>query len=111
MKSLIVVFAAIGLIGCGSSSAEGDKSISLAYVEWDTEVASTHVIAEVLEQEGFNVKTTPLDNAVMWESIANSEADAMVAAWLPATHEAQYEQYKDKVVDLGVNLTGAKIGL
>lgn len=47
-------------------------------MEWDTEVASTNVIAEVLKQEGFDVTITPLDNAIMWESIANGESDAMV---------------------------------
>ncbi|GEK30362.1 hypothetical protein KZO01_06710 [Kurthia zopfii] len=101
------------LAGCGSSdkSAEKDKKIELAYVEWDTEVASTNVIAQVLKDEGFKVKTTSLDNAVMWEAVANDKADAMVAGWLPNTHGTQLAKYKDKVVDLGENLKGAKIGL
>lgn len=100
--------------GCGSTdkdSSKDDKKIELAYVEWDTEVASTNVIAKVLEDKGFTVKTTALDNAVMWEAVANNKADAMVAGWLPNTHASQYEKYKDKLVDLGVNLKGAKVGL
>lgn len=102
------------LAGCGSSgdsSKEEDKNIELAYVEWDTEVASTHVVAQVLENEGFKVKTTGLDNAVMWEAVSNGKADAMVAGWLPNTHKAQLDKYGDKVVDLGANLEGAKLGL
>lgn len=72
------------LAGCGnsSSSEKSDPTIELAYVEWDTEVASTNVIAEVLKEEGIKVKTTSLDNAVMWEAVANNKADAMVAGWL-----------------------------
>lgn len=93
----------------GASAAKG--TINLAYVEWDTEVASTHVVAEVLKGLGYKVTTTPLDNAIMWESVAKGESDGMVAAWLPNTHASQYAQYKDKVVDLGANLTGAKVGL
>lgn len=112
IKGALALTLVVGLVACGSDSKKDpSKDVSLAYVEWDTEVASTHVIAEVLEQQGFNVKLTPLDNAVMWESVANKEADAMVAAWLPGTHAAQYEQYKDKLEDLGPNLSGAKIGL
>lgn len=114
------------LAACGSESAtpanEGEtntdtetttesKEINLAYVEWDTEIASTHVVAEVLEGIGYDVTVTPLDNAIMWEAVASGEADAMVAGWLPGTHAAQYEQYKDSLVELGVNLEGAKIGL
>lgn len=101
------------LAGCGNSSSsdKSDPTVELAYVEWDTEVASTNVIAEVLKEEGIKVKTTSLDNAVMWEAVANNKADAMVAGWLPHTHGAQYDKYKDQVEDLGVNLKGAKIGL
>lgn len=92
-----------------TGSLEGD--VELAYVEWDTEIASTHVVGKVLEDLGFDVTLTPLDNAVMWEAVANGEADGMVAAWLPGTHEAQFENYGDQMVDLGPNLEGAKIGL
>ena len=47
----------------------------------------------------------------MWESVAKGEVDGMVAAWLPSTHQAQYEQYKDQVENLGPNLEGAKLGI
>ncbi|WP_099157331.1 glycine betaine ABC transporter substrate-binding protein [Virgibacillus ndiopensis] len=97
--------------GSSDSDSEASKEIELSYVEWDTEVASTNVIAKVLEDQGFDVKVTPLDNAVMWESVASGETDGMVAAWLPGTHGDLYKQYKDKLEDLGTNLEGAKIGL
>ena len=87
------------------------EKVNLAYVEWDSEVASTNVVAEALKEMGYDVTITPLDNAVMWKSVANSEADAMVSAWLPTTHAALYEEYKDKLVDLGPNLEGVKTGL
>lgn len=95
----------------GNNAAEETKEIELVYVEWDSEIASTNVIAEVLRQQGYEVKVTPLDNTFMWQSIANGDADAMVAAWLPGTHGDLYEEYKDDLVDLGKNLEGAKIGL
>lgn len=94
----------------GVDSVDGD-AIELVYVEWDTEIASTNMIGLVLEDLGYDVTVTPLDNAVMWEAVATGEADAMVAAWLPGTHGDLYEQYKDDLVDLGPNLEGAKIGL
>ncbi|AVQ98586.1 glycine/betaine ABC transporter substrate-binding protein [Oceanobacillus iheyensis] len=95
----------------GSASVGEGKEVELAYVEWDSEVASTNVIGKVLEDQGYDVTLTPLDNAVMWEAVANGEADGMVAAWLPATHKGQFEEYGDQVVELGTNLEGAKIGL
>mgnify|MGYP001285157741 FL=1 len=92
-----------------TSGVEGE--VELVYVEWDSEVASTHVIGKVLEDVGFDVTVTPLDNSVMWEAVATSEADASVSAWVPLTHEAQIAEYGDQVEDLGPNLEGAKIGL
>lgn len=94
----------------GVDEVDGNE-IELVYVLWDTEIASTHVVAHVLENLGFDVTTTSLDNAVMWEVVASGEVDGMVAAWLPGTHGDLYEEHKDDLVDLGANLEGAKIGL
>ncbi|XKE94460.1 glycine/betaine ABC transporter [Metaplanococcus flavidus] len=93
----------------GTETVDGTE-IELAYVEWDTEVASTNVVGQVLEAQGFDVTLTPLDNAVMWSAVAEGQADGMVAAWLPGTHATQLEEYGDQMVNLGENLEGAKIG-
>lgn len=117
----LAIAASLALAACGDkeeTSKEQDvqgnkeekKDINLAYVEWDTEIASTNVVGTILEDLGYNVTLTPLDNAIMWEAVANGEADAMVAAWLPHTHAAQYDKYKEDIVELGPNLEGAKIG-
>jgi len=97
----------------GDEATEGtvEGEINLAYVAWDSEIASTNVIGQVLEDIGYEVDLTQLDNAIMWEAVSNGEADAMVSAWLPGTHAPQFEQYSDSLEHLGPNLEGAKIGL
>lgn len=92
-------------------TGESKGTITLSYVTWDTEIASTNVMAEVLRQAGYTVEITPLDNAIMWSSVATGEADAMVGAWLPNTHAPQFEQYGDQMEDLGPNLEGAQLAL
>lgn len=87
------------------------EPIKLAYVAWDTEIASTNVIGTVLEDMGYDVTLTQVEAGPMWASIASGDSDAIVAAWLPATHEKYMADYKDQVEDLGPNLEGAKIGL
>ncbi len=94
----------------GVATVDGD-SISLAFVAWDSEIASTNLMKLVLESVGYEVDISALENSFMWEAIASNEADAMVAAWLPVTHATQWEQFEDRVVDLGPNLEGAAIGL
>ena len=112
-KSLLgaALLSAALLGACGDDSSSDLGEINLAYVEWDSEIASTHVVGEVLEDMGYDVKLTPLDNAIMWEAVSKGEADAMVSGWLPTSHAAQYERYGKDLVDLGVNLEGAKMGL
>lgn len=106
---LVVIF---GLVFIQSLSSDEKDTVNLAYVEWDTEIASTTVLSEVLKDLGYEVKMTPLDNAIMWEAVANGEADATVSAWLPATHGPQYDKFKDQLEDLGPNLDGgARLGI
>lgn len=94
----------------GVKSVDGDK-INLAYVAWDSEIASNNVIGAVLSDMGYDVTLTQVENGPMWEAVASGKTDATVAAWLPSTHGDQYKKYKDEIDDLGANLEGAKIGL
>ena len=100
------------LVACSSDDGNtNNKEVNLAYVEWDTEVASTHVIGQVLEDLGYDVTLTALDNAFMWKALSTGEVDGMVSAWLPKMHAPFVEEFREDIVDLGENLTGAKIGM
>ncbi|MGT2929192.1 ABC transporter permease/substrate binding protein [Streptococcus dentasini] len=110
--ALVLAFMATGITQTVLSHMGVQKpKVTLAYVEWDSEVASTNVLAEVLKDKGYDVEIKPLDNAIAWKSVADGSVDASVSAWLPVTHKAQYEKYKGQLDDLGVNLKGTKLGL
>lgn len=116
IKLLMVVLAISPLIGCQKkeegTTAATKKKVELIYVEWSSEVASTNVVKAVLQEKmGYEVDMIPVSGAAMWQGLATQDADAMVAAWLPTTHANYLEKVKDKVVDLGPNLVGTRIGL
>jgi len=91
---------------------ESGKKIKLAYVAWDSEIASTNVVKQVLEQRlGYQVDMLQVEAGPMWAGIANGSADAMVAAWLPTTHKDYFDKYEGQFEDLGPNLKGTKLGL
>lgn len=106
----LAMIAGAGL-AAGSAQAQDKGTVNLAYVEWASEVASTNVVRAVLEQAGYEVDMTSLSAAAMWQAVATGDADAIVAAWLPTTHANYLERVGDKVVDLGTNLDGTKLGL
>jgi glycine betaine/proline transport system substrate-binding protein len=109
---------ALVLSACsGQSGEEAGKSgrskgnVELAYVEWASEVASTNVVRAVLENLGYHVKITAVSAAAMWQAAGSGDVDGMVAAWLPTTHGRYLKDEEGKVVNLGPNLEGTRIGL
>lgn len=120
--SLMIVLAMLtaGLFGCAKSgeepksagnSAESKGKVTLGYVEWASEIASTNVVKNVLEDMGYEVNPMSVDAGVMWTGIGKGDFDGIVSAWLPGTHADYYAKVKDKVENLGPNLDNAKTGL
>ncbi|CAM3315667.1 glycine betaine ABC transporter substrate-binding protein [Paenibacillus lupini] len=110
--TLSAVVLAAALAGCSNSKANDSKEIKLAYVAWDSEIASTNVVKYVLESKlDYSVDLLQVDAGPMWAGMADGSADAMVAAWLPTTHASYLEKYGSSVEDLGPNLEGTKTGL
>ena len=88
----------------------GKKEITLGYVAWADQLASTNALKAVLEQQGYSVNATSLSAAFMWQGVAQGKLD-MIAAWLPTTHATYYGPLKNKVDNLGANLEGTRLGL
>lgn len=109
---MLVAAVMLAVLAAGCSSASGSKNITLAYVAWDSEIASTYVVKEVLEQKlGYKVEMLQVDAGPMWAGISDGSADGIVAAWLPSTHASYADKYKGQYEDLGANLEGTKTGL
>lgn len=85
--------------------------IKLVTTPWDEALFTGNVAKIVLEQQGFNVELTPVDPAILFESISTGESDASLSPWAPTTHGAYFEKYEGKFVNLGPSFEGAKIGL
>ncbi|WP_163833117.1 glycine betaine ABC transporter substrate-binding protein [Spartinivicinus ruber] len=117
LRILITVSLLLLVTACGEEPEEKAVPIepkgplALVYVEWASEIASTHVIAALLSSYGYQVSIKPVSADVMWKSVAEGSADAMVAAWLPSTHAHYLQQHQAQVDDYGPNLKGTRIGL
>lgn len=114
LKHLLCGLGAASMaLGMAASMAADKPELKLGYVNgWDDSVAATHVAGEILKNNlGYKVKLQPVEPAIMWQGVARGDLDATLSAWLPATHGEYFEKLKDKVVVLGTNYEGAKIGL
>lgn len=111
LRFLVPLTLILSIFGFIPAHAASKGKVELVYVEWTSEVVSTNVIKVVLESLGYNVKIIPVSAAAMWQAVASNDADGLVAAWLETTHAHYLEAVKDKVIDLGPNLEGTRIGL
>jgi len=94
----------------GVEKVNGDK-IKLAYVAWDSEIASHNVMKIVLEDMGYKVTLTQVEAGPLWTAVADGSADASLAAWMPLTHKTYADKFEGKFEELGVNMEGVKVGL
>lgn len=94
----------------GVEKVDGDK-IKLAYVSWDSEIASHNVMKLVLEEMGYDVTLTQVEAGPLWTAVADGSADASLAAWLPVTHKTYADKFEGKFEELGTSMEGVKIGL
>lgn len=99
------------MIGAYTDRSVAAKKVSLSYVSWDSEVASTNVVKAVLEKKGYQVDLKETEAGPMWTGVATGSIDAHVAGWLPVTGKAYAERYKGQYEDLGINLKGTFLGL
>ncbi|MEO6920465.1 MAG: glycine betaine ABC transporter substrate-binding protein [Collimonas sp.] len=114
IRKLCCLAASLACVAsAGVAVADTKPVIKIGYVEgWSDSVATTYVAAQVIRQDlGYEVKLIPVSAGLMWQGVARGDLDATMSAWLPTTQGAYYEKLKDKVVNLGVNFPGARIGL
>lgn len=117
---LTVIFVITLFLGCSfhtnelsSDNVDKDKkTIKMAYVDWSENIAMANLMKYILEEKmNYKVELKEYDISSAFKAISQSKEDVFMDVWLPITHESYYNQYKDKIEDIGINFQGAKIGL
>ena len=85
----------------GGESSAGNKTANFATVPgFDDTVAVNALWSTLLEEKGYTVKTTSVDLAAGFSGIARGDLDGYLDTWLPSTHAAYVDKYKDDLVIL-----------
>ncbi|MDN7023471.1 glycine betaine ABC transporter substrate-binding protein [Methanoculleus sp. FWC-SCC1] len=109
---LVLSILAAGCTGQQATTENEPKgAVSIGYVTWDSEIASTNVLKQVFEKAGYDVEIVAVDAGPLYQAVAKGDVDCTVSAWLPATQANYWETYGDDIVFVRKNLEGAKIGL
>lgn len=105
----VILMLSLTLVGCTSEA--GEETIDISYVNWTCATASTYLVKNILEEQGYQVNLHDLQAGMMWQSLTSDDADLIICAWLPGTHANYYSEVEDEVVNVGANFDGAMIGL
>jgi len=109
--ALIAALSLVGLAGCASGNSESGiddsagggsgKQITIGYINWDEDVAVTHLWQKVLEDKGYNVKIQQISDAgPTYIGLSKGDIDLYLDGWLPATHAAYWKKYGSELTDI-----------
>ncbi|MDN6746566.1 MAG: glycine betaine ABC transporter substrate-binding protein [Brevibacterium sp.] len=90
--------------------SDDEKDVSLGIFNgWDESYATIYLLKNVLEEDGYKVKTEELDAGPMFTGVAQGDIDFFTDGWLPLTHASYIEQFGDDLVDHGCWYDNAKL--
>lgn len=82
--------------------ADPDSITMGAFNGWEEGIAATYLWKAALEQEGYDITVEFADPGPIYLGMAECSYDIGYDAWLPATHEDYWDEYGDRMEDLGV---------
>ncbi|GAA0034349.1 glycine betaine ABC transporter substrate-binding protein [Brevibacterium metallidurans] len=93
-----------------AGTEDSDKNVTLGIFNgWDESYATVYLLKNVLEQDGYTVKTQELDAGPMFTGVAQGDIDFFTDGWLPLTHASYIEQFGDDLVPQGCWYDNAKL--
>ncbi|MFJ9738785.1 ABC transporter permease/substrate binding protein [Streptomyces sp. NPDC101166] len=108
VSALALVAGGMGVLGPKAGTAEASaadvgkgKEITIGYIPWDEGIASTFLWKELLEERGFDVKTTQYAAGPLYTGLATGQIDFQTDSWLPTTHAEYWKKYGKQLDDLG----------
>lgn len=106
-KMILAAAVAVGL----SAPASASETIRLGWTAWSDAEFLTKLAAKVLEDRlGEDVELIQTDIAPQYQGVAKGDIDAMLMAWLPATHADYMAKVGPDVVNLSLIYGNATLG-
>jgi glycine betaine/proline transport system substrate-binding protein len=110
---LFILALAVLLAGCGPEESEAkppplsERTLTLAYVEWDESVAISYLTKVLLEErtDHGNVELKEVEPEAAYRGVADGEYDAFLDVWLP-NHSALLEGVEGEVATMNSWLIG-----
>ncbi|WP_188207719.1 glycine betaine ABC transporter substrate-binding protein [Alkalibacillus aidingensis] len=122
MKKVFITLSMIAMIvlaACGGNedgenteeeAVEEKGEIVFGQTSWTSTEAPTQIAKQILEEVGYEVEITLLDQPVIWEGMKNEEIHFFMDAWLPYTEAALWEDYEDSLQQVATSYEEVPLG-
>ncbi|WP_399360298.1 glycine betaine ABC transporter substrate-binding protein [Thiohalobacter thiocyanaticus] len=110
IKTLRYLLAAMLMLGL-TGVVQAEKSIRIGWTAWSDAEFVTKLAARILEQElDYDVELIQTDIAPQYQGLSTGDIDIMLMSWQPGTHADYIEKLGNKLVNLGLLYTHARLG-
>ncbi|MCF7645140.1 glycine betaine ABC transporter substrate-binding protein [Bacillus subtilis] len=100
-----------GTMVTSAFAASDAKVVKIGWAPWSDAEFVTKLAAKLIQDNlDQKVELVQTDVAPLYQGVSRGDLDAMMMAWLPATHADYYKRVEGKVEDLGPLYEGAKLG-
>lgn len=106
---VLVMFVFV-LGACSDGDVSTEEPIVFGQTGWSSTEVPTEIIKQILEEEGYDVEVTLLDQPLIFEGLKNKEVDFFMDAWLPYTEEALWDEYGDDLIKVAESYEEAPLG-
>lgn len=118
---LLVIMLLLFIAACSDKNGEGNgteesngekkkETITFGQTGWTSTEVPTEIAKQILEEAGYEVEVSLLDQPVIFEGLAEKEIDFFMDAWLPYTEASLWDAYEDDVVKVAESYADAPLG-
>ena len=104
---------AVPLAWSTAAQAAEPAQVRFSVPAWPGVTVKTSLASTLLETLGYEPQQQELGSTITYEALQQNELDVFMAAWLPAQqgmYDTSFEGNDVKLVDLGNNVDGARLG-
>src|SRR5699024_4460918 len=93
-----------------TEETEEKETIVLGNTSWTSTEVPNEIVKQILEEAGFEVEITQLDQPIIFEGLREKDVDFFMDAWLPYTEEELWSEYEDDLIKVSKSYSEAPLG-
>ncbi|SDO54442.1 glycine betaine ABC transporter substrate-binding protein [Alkalicoccus daliensis] len=92
------------------TAVEEGETITFGLTNWTSTEVPSNIAKLILEEEGYEVEFSLLDQPVIFEGMENQDVDFFMDAWLPNTEAELWAEYEESLIQVAASYEDVPLG-